>query len=95
MNPVMGKLLLIYLILINLAAFCLMWADKRRAEKRIWRIRERSLFLSAALGGSIGAIAGMYLFRHKTKHPSFVIGMPLILLFQTGAGLLLCLKLMH
>ena len=89
------KVLLIYLIFINLAAFCLMWADKRRAEKRLWRIPERSLFLSAALGGSAGVLAGMYLFRHKTKHPSFVLGIPLILAVQTGAGVLAYLNLIR
>lgn len=76
-------LLAAYLIVVNLTAFFLMWADKRRAKRAgARRIRERTLFLSALLGGSIGAIAGMWLFHHKTRHWYFVWGMPLILLAQ-------------
>ena len=60
--------------------FCLYGVDKRRAKRGAWRIPEKTLFLSAILGGGVGAIAGMQLFRHKTRHRSFVIGMPLILL---------------
>lgn len=70
------------LALVNLFAFYLMWADKRRAQKGRWRIRESTLFLFALLGGSLGATAGMWVFRHKTKHWYFVWGMPLILLAQ-------------
>ena len=76
-------LLAAYLIVVNLTAFSLMWADKRRAKRAgARRIRERTLFLSALLGGSIGAIAGMWLFHHKTRHWYFVWGMPLLLLAQ-------------
>ena len=72
-----------YLAAINLAAFVLMWLDKRRARRKgARRVRERTLFLSALLGGSAGAIAGMRLFRHKTKHWYFVWGMPAILVLQ-------------
>ncbi len=78
----MKKFILIYLIVINIIAFAMMGIDKRKAIKRRWRIPEKSLFLSAILGGSIGAIAGMQLFRHKTKHTKFVIGMPAILILQ-------------
>lgn len=74
---------LAYLLVINLTAFFLMLSDKQRAKKAgARRISEKTLFLSALLGGSIGAIAGMRLFRHKTKHWYFVIGMPAILLTQ-------------
>ena len=73
------EFILLYLLIINAAAFLLMLIDKRRAQKNKWRIPEKALFLSAILGGSIGALAGMYTFRHKTKHLSFVIGMPVIL----------------
>lgn len=77
------KVLACWLVLVNLAAFFLMWSDKRRARRAgARRIRERTLFLSALLGGSVGAIAGMWIFRHKTKHWYFVWGMPLILLVQ-------------
>lgn len=73
---------LIYLLVINIAGFLSMMFDKIRAKKNTWRIRERTLFLLAILGGSIGSLAGMYLFRHKTKHWYFVLGMPLILILQ-------------
>lgn len=76
------KVALVYLILINIIAFALMGIDKRRAVQHKWRISEANLFLSALLGGSIGAIAGMQMFRHKTKHWYFVVGMPLILICQ-------------
>ena len=59
-----------------------MLADKRKAQKNLWRIPERTLFTAALFGGSIGSIVGMYLFRHKTKHWYFVIGMPAILAAQ-------------
>ena len=70
------------LILINAVAFLLMLADKQKARKRKWRIPEATLMGTAALGGSIGALAGMYLFRHKTKHPKFTLGIPAILIVQ-------------
>ena len=80
------KFLYLYLAAINLAAFGLMAADKRRAQKHRWRIPEHTLFAAALLGGSIGAIAGMYLCRHKTRHGYFVLGMPLILACQLAAA---------
>ena len=76
------KYILWYLLLINAAAFALMLADKRRAKKNRWRIRESTLILSAVLGGSVGALAGMYTFRHKTKHVKFTAGIPAILIAQ-------------
>lgn len=79
----------IYLIIVNLWAFALMGIDKRRAREHAWRIPERTLFLSAILGGSVGAIAGMQLFRHKTKHWYFQFGMPAILAVQIIAAVLL------
>lgn len=71
-----------YLLAINLLALFLMGLDKCKARRGKWRIPERTLFLSAILGGSIGAILGMRCFRHKTRHRSFVVGMPLILMLQ-------------
>lgn len=71
-----------YLVLINLAAFLLMGIDKSRARRELWRIPEKVLFGSALLGGSVGAIAGMFFFRHKTRHLSFRLGLPVILLLQ-------------
>lgn len=76
------KYFLVYLLLINAAAFLLMLADKRRAKQKRWRIRESTLMASAALGGSLGALWGMYTFRHKTRHPKFTLGIPMILALQ-------------
>lgn len=72
----------LYLLLINALAFALMLADKQKARKNRWRISERTLMLTAALGGSIGALAGMYTFRHKTRHLKFTLGIPAILITQ-------------
>ena len=71
-----------YLLLVNAVAFFIMGIDKRKAKKHEYRIPEKTLFLWAIAGGSVGSIVGMYFFRHKTRHPSFQIGMPLILLVQ-------------
>ena len=71
-----------YLLAVNLAGLLLCGVDKRRAKRKRWRIPERSFFLTALLGGGPGVWAGMYLFRHKTKHWYFVWGMPGILILQ-------------
>lgn len=84
--------LLTYLILINAAAFLLMLADKQKARRGAWRIPEATLIGSALLGGSLGAIAGMRLFRHKTRHPKFSVGLPLILAAQIIGTLLFILR---
>lgn len=70
----------LYLLLINAAGFLLMLSDKRRAKKKRWRIPEATLLGVAAIGGSLGSWIGMYLFRHKTKHPKFTVGIPLLLI---------------
>ena len=75
-----------YLVLINLVAFIVFGVDKQKARSHKWRIPEKTLFLLAIIGGSIGAIAGMYTFRHKTRHWYFVIGMPLILILQLAGA---------
>ena len=75
-------IILMYLLLVNVIGFYFMWADKRKAKKSAFRIPEKTLFMVAIIGGSVGSIAGMYRFRHKTRHSSFTIGMPLILLVQ-------------
>jgi uncharacterized membrane protein YsdA (DUF1294 family) len=80
-----------YLVLINIAAFAAMALDKRSAQKQTWRMPESSLFMLALLGGSIGAIIGLYHFRHKTKHILFTFGMPLILLLQIATSVYLFL----
>ena len=72
-----------YLVIVNFVAFILMGIDKYRAKKDgTRRIPEKTLFLAAILGGSIGAVAGMRFFHHKTKHWYFVWGMPVIMLVQ-------------
>ena len=76
------QILLVYLLVINVVGFLLMGIDKLRAKKQVWRVPEKTLFLIAVIGGSIGTNVGMYVFRHKTKHWYFVIGMPLILIAQ-------------
>lgn len=76
------KLLTSYLAVINFIGLALMGIDKYRAKKRAFRIPEATLFIVALIGGSAGSLAGMYLFRHKTRHPKFVFGMPFILLLQ-------------
>lgn len=87
-------LVLGYLVLVNLWAFALMGFDKRRAKIRgARRVRERTLFLSALLGGGLGACLGMWCFRHKTKHWYFAAGMPLILLAEAALGAWLYRKL--
>ncbi|GIP38528.1 hypothetical protein J31TS4_18080 [Paenibacillus sp. J31TS4] len=79
------KLLLMYLALINLAAFLQMGRDKAAAKGRRRRTPEKSLFLTALLGGSLGAWIGMEVWRHKTKHASFRFGIPAILFAQAIA----------
>lgn len=75
-------MLIYYLLLINAAAFILMLADKHKARKNLWRIPEAVLMCCALLGGSVGALAGMYACRHKTKHLKFTVGIPVILALQ-------------
>lgn len=72
----------IYFAIVNVVGFILMGVDKSKAKRRKWRIPEATLFLVAAIGGSVGSWLGMYTFRHKTKHWYFVWGMPAILLLQ-------------
>lgn len=76
------KPLLLYLLLINAVGFLLMLVDKRKAQKKKWRIPEATLMGISLIGGSIGSLLGMYTFRHKTKHIKFYLGIPLILVVQ-------------
>ena len=78
-----------YLILINAASFLLMLSDKQKARKKKWRIPEKVLIGSAVIGGSLGILAGMYTFRHKTKHLKFTIGIPVILALQIVLAIVL------
>lgn len=77
----------VWLAAMNLTAFCMMGLDKIFARRRMRRIPEAVLFLPAVLGGAAGGWAGMYLFRHKTRHWYFVAGMPLLLACHVVLGL--------
>ena len=85
----MTEFLLLYLILVNAAALLLMLAEKQKAKRGAWRIPEATLMGMALIGGSIGTLAGMKLFRHKTRHLKFTLGIPLILIAQIALGVLL------
>ena len=74
--------MLIYLLLINAAGFCIMLYDKYLAKNKLWRIPENTLLGIAVFGGSIGCWLGMYIARHKTRHLKFTIGVPVILAVQ-------------
>ena len=78
----MSLILIIYLIAVNIIAFVMYGADKHKAKRGKWRISEKALICIAVIGGSIGALFGMYVFRHKTKHGLFCFGIPLILIAQ-------------
>ena len=82
-------LLYAYLVIMNATGFLFMLADKKKAQHGRWRIPERTLMAVAILGGSIGSLLGMKLFRHKTMHPKFTIGIPLILALQIVLGVVL------
>lgn len=82
----MTRLLLYYLLAVNLLTFATYGIDKYKARHARWRVREVSLLLLAALGGSIGALLGMHLFRHKTQHKKFRYGVPLIMLAQVAVA---------
>jgi uncharacterized membrane protein YsdA (DUF1294 family) len=80
-----GEGLALY-ILWNLAGFILVMLDKRRASRAEWRIRERTFFLWSLVFGAGGILLGMYVFRHKTRHLSFKVGMPTLFLFNLACG---------
>ena len=79
-------MLILYFLTINALGFLLMLVDKHKARKNRWRIPEATLMGVAVLGGSIGSLIGMYTARHKTKHPKFTVGIPLILIVQLTAA---------
>ena len=83
---------LLYLLAINLLAFLIYGADKRKAKRDQWRIPEKTLFLPALLGGSVGALAGMKVFHHKTRKWYFRFGIPVIFIAQAA---LLCALAVH
>ena len=85
----LSDLILYYLSGINILAFLVFGLDKRKARKDRWRVPEATLLLLAVIGGSVGALLGMIVFRHKTRHNKFRIGLPLILLAQLAVAVLL------
>jgi len=90
MSKELIQMLVFYLFAVNLTAFCLMGVDKRKAKRDAWRISEKTLFLPVVLGGSLGGILGMKVFRHKTKHWYFRFGFPALFVIQlAGAGWLI------
>lgn len=89
MPPGLVVWIMIYLGAASLFGFILMGADKRKAVQHKWRIPEKSLFLIALAGGSVGVLLGMWVFRHKTKHLSFSIGIPMIIAVQICAAVLI------
>ena len=88
----MTQYLLICLAAVNVAAFAAMGIDKAKAKAGAWRVPEATLFLLAVLGGSVGGILGMQLFRHKTKHKTFTVGFPAILVCQLALVAYILLK---
>ena len=82
MEGIYCKILLIYLLLLNIGNFMLFGWDKQRARRGEWRSRESSFFLLALLGGALGGWLGMRVFHHKTRHLKFRWGFPLIILLQ-------------
>ena len=89
-----GTVLLVWLAVINLVTFAVYGIDKAKAKAKrgAWRVPEKTLFLLPLLGGSLGALLGMKVFRHKTKHWYFVWGIPLILLAQIALAVWLYLR---
>ena len=90
--PAVTQCLLWYLAAANVVTFTVYGIDKRKARRGAWRIPEKTLFLLPLLGGSVGALLGMKVFRHKTKHWYFVWGIPIILLAQTALAAWLWLR---
>ena len=89
----MKYLLLVYLAVMSLIAFAAFGLDKFKAKMNRWRIPERTLFLLAILGGGVGAVLGMKVFRHKTRHSQFVFGIPAIMILQLALAGFLWTKL--
>ena len=86
------KWIWIYLVVINVIAFFMYGIDKWKAKKNRWRIPENTLLGVAAIGGTIGAVFGMKVFRHKTKHMKFVAGLPIIFVLQLVIVYFICFR---
>lgn len=82
MNNMLFLYFIFYFVIINVISFFTMWYDKRLAQRHDWRISEKALFILALLLGGIGIYAGMYRFRHKTKHTKFTIGIPITIVIN-------------
>lgn len=78
---------------VNLITFIFMGIDKQKAKKRAWRIPERTLWGLAIIGGAFGVWLGMRYFRHKTKHRSFIVGIPILILVHVGVFVYIFLSL--
>ena len=89
----MGKIICIYLLVINIITFLIYGLDKLKAKKEMWRISERVLIVLAMVGGSIGALLGMRVFHHKTQKWKFKIGVPVILGLQITLVIFIWLKM--
>lgn len=87
------QLILCYLAVINLITFFVYGIDKLKAKKGWWRVPESTLLLLAAVGGSIGAWAGIRVWHHKTLHPQFKYGVPAILFLQLALAVYLYIKM--
>ena len=81
------KTILLLLVAVNLVSFTLYGLDKLKAKKGLWRIRESTLLLIAALGGSVGALLGMEVFRHKTKHWQFKVLVPVFFILHIALAI--------
>lgn len=88
----MNKIIIIYLVAVNLIAFIVYGLDKLQAKRGGWRIPESTLLWLAAAGGSVGALTGMQTWRHKTLHKKFTLGVPAILIVQLALVVWLCVK---
>ena len=86
------KNIIIYLLIINLLSFLSKAIDKWKAKRGAWRIPEQTLISLVLLGGGIGGIIGMYLFKHKTKKPRFYIGFPVILILEIIISIYIMVK---
>ena len=82
------KVIIIYLLIINLITFFMFGIDKWKAKRNAWRIPEKTLLIGAVLGGTIGAFAGMEVFHHKTKHWKFMVGVPACMILHIVLGIL-------
>lgn len=90
---VLNAVSILYVIVINIVGFFMMGLDKLKARKHRRRISERALFIVSIVGGSVGAMAGMYTFRHKTRHAKFVMGIPVIIAAQIIVGVLIRMRI--